>query len=427
MNINKLIETIETGGLDDKFTSLYPGADILEVRTRYLDAAGNFLGMFGPGREVMLLSVPGRSELSGNHTDHNCGCVIAASVDLDIIAVASPRPDRQIRLKSEGLPQNRVDIDKYTRPDPALYGNSDSLIAGVCAGFAQSVYAVGGFDAYTTSKIAKGAGLSSSAAFEVMVGCILNHMYNGGKVDSVSIAKVAQYAENEFFGKPCGLMDQIACAYGGIVAIDFADPKSPVIEKLNFDLTKRGYNLCIVDSGGSHAGLTDEYAAVAAEMRAVASHFGRACLREVDEKELMSAIPELRVACGDRAVLRALHFVGENRRVAEQKQALREGDLDCYFAGVRASGRSSFCYLQNVFSIKNAKEQGLSLALCLAEKYLTGKTAAWRVHGGGFAGSIQAYVKSGDVEGFRRLMDRVFGREACSVLHIRREGALRLC
>ena len=426
MNINKLIETIEAGELDDIFSSLYPGVDILDVRTRYFDAAENFLGMFGSGREVMLFSVPGRSELSGNHTDHNCGCVIAASVDLDIIAVASPRPDRQIRLKSEGLPQNRVDIDRHTRPDPAYFGNSDALIAGMCAGFVQSGYAVGGFDAYTSSKIAKGAGLSSSAAFEVMVGTILNHLYNDRKVDIVEIAKIAQYAENEFFGKPCGLMDQIACAFGGIVAVDFANPKNPVIEKLDFDLTARGYNLCIVDTRGSHAGLTDEYAAIPAEMKAVASHFGRTCLREVDEKELMAAIPDLRAKCGDRAVLRALHYIGENRRVAGQKQALREGDLDRFFAGVIASGRSSFCYLQNVFSTKNVLNQGLTLALCLAERYLADKPAAWRVHGGGFAGSIQAYVKSSDVKGFRQLMDGVFGRGACSVLNIRRQGALCL-
>ncbi|MGI6166655.1 MAG: galactokinase [Eubacteriales bacterium] len=427
MNINRLIETIETGGLDDKFTSLYPGANILDVRRRYLDAAENFLGMFGSEREVMLFSVPGRSELSGNHTDHNRGCVIASSVDLDIIAIASPRPDRQIRLKSEGLPQNSVDIDGYTMPDPAKFGNSDSLIAGMCAGFSKSGYAVGGFDAYTTSTIPKGAGLSSSAAFEVMVGTILSHLYNSGKVDNVEIAKIAQYAENEFFGKPCGLMDQIACAVGGIVAIDFASPANPLIEQLDFDLTLRGYNLCIVDTRGSHAGLTDEYAAIPGEMKAVATHFGRTYLREVDERELMAAMTELRVKYGDRAVLRALHFMEENKRVAEQKQALREGDLGRYFAGVVASGRSSFCYLQNVYSPKNVREQGLSLALCLAEKYLAGKTAAWRVHGGGFAGSIQAYVQSDDVEGFRQLMDGVFGRGACSVLYIRREGALRLC
>jgi len=427
MNINCLIKTIETGGLDDIFASLYPGADILDVRTRYLDAAKNFLGMFGPGREVMLFSVPGRSELSGNHTDHNRGCVIASSVDLDIIAIASPRTDRQIRLKSEGLPQNSVDIDRYTKPDPAKFGNSASLIAGMCTGFAKSGYSVGGFDAYTTSKIPKGTGLSSSAAFEVMVGTILNHFYNGGKVDNVEIAKIAQYAENEFFGKPCGLMDQIACAVGGIVAIDFASPENPLIEKLDFDLTSRGYNLCIVDTRGSHAGLTDEYAAIPGEMKEVASHFGRTCLREVDERELMAAIPELREKYGDRAVLRALHFMEENKRVAEQKQALRGGDLGRYFACVIASGRSSFCYLQNVFTPKNIKEQGLSLALCLAEGYLAGKTAAWRVHGGGFAGSIQAYVKSDDVEGFRQLMDGVFGRGACSVLNIRQQGAIRLC
>jgi galactokinase len=260
-----------------------------------------------------------------------------------------------------------------------------------------------------------------------MIGNILNHLYNNGKINNIEIAKIAQYAENVFFGKPCGLMDQVACAAGGIVAIDFADTKHPIIDQLDFDLTGRGYSLCIVNTGGSHADLTDDYASVPAEMKAVAAHFGHSCLREVNEDELIPAIPALRTECGDRAVLRALHFFAENKRVSEQKAALLSEDLDKYFAGVISSGRSSFCYLQNVYTTKNVREQGLSLALSLAEKYLTGKRAAWRVHGGGFAGTIQAYVPSADVPGFRKLMDSVFGNGATAELHIRPTGALKLC
>ena len=285
---------------------------------------------------------------------------------------------------------------------------------------------MGGFDAYTTSNVLKGSGLSSSAAFEDMIGNILNHLYNDGKVDNVEIAKLAQYAENVFFGKPCGLMDQVACAVGGIVAIDFADPVAPVIEKIDFDMTKKGYHLCIVNTGGNHADLTDDYASVPAEMKAVAAHFGKAVLREVDGEALRREIPVLREKVGDRALLRALHFLKENERVAKQKAALTKGDFEAFLREVLASGRSSFCYLQNVYTCKNLTEQGLSLALCLAENVLADKTAAWRVHGGGFAGTIQAFVPTEAVEAFRTAMDEVFGSGKCIVLQIRPEGAVRL-
>jgi galactokinase len=296
----------------------------------------------------------------------------------------------------------------------------------MCAGFKSKGYRIGGFDACTTSNVLKGSGLSSSAAFEDMVGNILSHMYNDGKVDNVEIAKLAQYSENVFFGKPCGLMDQVACAVGGIVAIDFKDPKAPVINKVDFDISAAGYNLCIVNTGGNHADLTDDYASVPAEMKSVAAYFGKSVLREVDEAEFFASIAALRESVGDRAVLRALHFFGENKRVAAQKAALDASDLDAYFVEVLASGKSSFCYLQNVYTTKNLKEQGLSLALCLADGYLAGKRAAYRVHGGGFAGTIQAYVPMEDVDGFRALMDGVFGEGKCIVLRIRPEGAVRI-
>ena len=428
MTAQNLILEISNGALDSRFSALYPDAPVKKLQNRYIDAIRAFCDIYGDAGEISLFSVPGRSELSGNHTDHNHGCVIAGSIDLDIIAVARAREDGVIKLKSEGFPEDVVIISDFSAPRPDRFGRSDALIAGVCAGFTAAGYAVGGFDAYTTSNVLKGSGLSSSAAFEDMVGNILNHMYNGGKVSYIEISKISQFSENKFFGKPCGLMDQVACAAGGIVAIDFADPAAPIVNKLDFDITAAGYCLCIVDTGGNHADLTADYAAVPTEMKAAAAHFGKACLREVDENEFIAAIPALRGECGDRAILRALHFFEENRRVAYQRDSLAKGALDAYLDTVIASGRSSFCYLQNVYTTANVSEQGLSLALCLTEKYLSGvsKKSAFRVHGGGFAGTIQAYVPTERVDGYKALMDATFGAGACAVLHIRPEGAIKL-
>ena len=411
---------------DSRFCEIYGSAALETQKARYLHAVEEFEKLYGADREAALYSVAGRSELSGNHTDHNHGCVIAASIDLDIIAVASPSAGSVIRVKSEGFPEDVVDFGVYNAPNPARYEKSDSLIAGMVAGFRKEGLAVGGFDAYTTSNVLKGSGISSSAAFEDMIGNILNYVYNDGKVSNVEIAKLAQYAENRFFGKPCGLMDQMACAVGGIIAIDFRDPSAPVIEQTDFDLSAAGYNLCIVNTGGNHADLTGDYASVPAEMKSVAAYFGKEVLRDTDENAVLAAIPALREKVGDRAILRALHFFAENRRVAAQKAALKAGDLDTFLANVIASGRSSFCYLQNVYTTKNVSEQGLSLALCLAERVLSGKRAAWRVHGGGFAGTIQAFVPTEDVAEFRAVMDAAFGEGRCMVLRVRPEGALRV-
>ena len=426
MNAAQLIRAIENGAIDESIVTLSGKEAIAYQRSRYLTVVREFAERYGEDRELTLYSVSGRSELSGNHTDHNYGCVIAASIDLDVIAAVSPREDSVIRVKSEGFPEDVVDVNLYTEPDIARYGTSASIIAGMADGFRRNGYAVGGFDAYTTSNVLKGSGLSSSAAFEDMIGNILSHLYNDGKVSCVEIAKLAQYSENVFFGKPCGLMDQVACAVGGIVAIDFGNPASPVIDQIDFDLSAAGYRLCIVNTGGNHADLTDDYAAIPTEMKAVAAHFGKKVLRECTEEEIVKAIPALRKTVGDRAILRTLHFLRENERVASQKTALLSGDLDSYFAGVLSSGRSSFCYLQNVYTTKNVQEQGLSLALALAEGYLVGKKAAFRVHGGGFAGTIQAYVPENDVDGFRALMDSSFGEGACAVLRVRPRGAVRV-
>ena len=426
MTTSELKAALLGGQFDARLTYIYGEAALEAQKARYAAAVTEFESIYGTDRDAALYSVAGRSELSGNHTDHNFGCVVAASIDLDIIAVAAPNADHTVRVKSEGFPEDVVDLNTFKAPNPDRFGRSDALIAGMAAGFLKDGYKVGGFDAYTTSNVLKGSGISSSAAFEDMIGNIFNHIYNDGKVDNVEIAKLAQYSENQFFGKPCGLMDQMACGVGGIIAIDFADPTAPIIEKVDFDITAAGYNLCIVNTGGNHADLTDDYASVPAEMKAVAAAFGKKVLREVDEDELIAKIPALRETLGDRAIMRALHFFAENRRVALQKAALSEGDLDRFFENVIASGRSSFCYLQNVYTSKNLTEQGLSLALCLAERVLGGKKAAWRVHGGGFAGTIQAFVPTEDVETFRTTMDAAFGEGRCMVLRIRPVGAVKI-
>ncbi len=432
--MNNMIKKLSSGELDEILAPLY-GQHISSRRDRLIALCESYAEYFGANDDISLFSVPGRSELSGNHTDHNHGRVIAASIDLDIIAAATPRSDGIIRLKSEGFPEDRVDINTYTAPDASNYGRSSALIAGMVAGFRKKGYKVGGFDALTTSNVLKGSGLSSSAAFEVMVGNILNHLYNDGRIDNVEIAKLAQYSENEFFGKPCGLMDQMACAVGGIVAIDFEDTAAPVIEKIAFDFDVAGYKLCIVDTGGNHADLTDDYAAVPAEMKAVAALFGKSVLREVSEDEFRAAIPALREKVGDRAVLRALHFFDENRRVKNQKDVLQSavedpGQIDTclrvFFNRVRESGRSSYCYLQNVYTTKNVSEQGLSLALCLCDHVLGDVWGAYRVHGGGFAGTVQAYVPDDRVESFKKTLEAVFGEGSCYVLRIRPCGAIKL-
>ncbi len=426
MNIKNIVENISNGALDATFERLYGKAAIPSQKDRFLNALSRFSTLYGCEREVSLFSIPGRTEISGNHTDHNRGCVIAGSVDLDIIAVAAKRDDNIIKIKSEGHREDVVDTDRFTTPDPSLFGKSSAIIAGVCVGLKNAGYAIGGFDAYTSSCVPGGSGLSSSAAFENTVGTIISHFYNDAKVSPVEIAKISQFSENEFFGKPCGLMDQVACAYGGIVAIDFADPKSPVIEQLGFDLRGAGYSLCIIKTGGNHADLTDDYAAVPSEMKAVAKELGVEYLRQTDKETLRRAIPSLRKTVGDRAILRACHFFDENERVAKLKAALKEKDLDAFFDGILASGRSSFCYLQNVFTTKNVSEQGVSLALCIAEDFLKNNGGAWRVHGGGFAGTVQSFVPSDKVSDFSNAIEGVFGEGSCLVLSIRPDGAIKL-
>ena len=427
MNLRNVIKLISDGRLDAMLSMLYGNEAVASQRARYLGVVEAFASRYGDDREIEIYSVPGRTELSGNHTDHNYGRVIAASVDLDMIAVVSPRDDGILCLKSEGFSEDVVDPSSFRTPAADRFGTSAALMAGVCVGFLDRGYRIGGFDAYTSSNVPKGSGLSSSAVFENMIGTILHHCYNDGEIDPVEIAKISQFAEREFFGKPCGLMDQLACVLGGVVAIDFTSPEAPSMEQVALDLSAYGYGLCIVNTGGNHADLTEDYASVPAEMKAAAAYFGHSVLREGSEEELMSALPALRTAVGDRAVLRALHFFRENRRVAQQLASLRAGDLQGFLEEVSASGRSSFCYLQNVYTHKNLKEQGISLALCLCDTLLARTDGAWRVHGGGFAGTVQAYVPIKDMAEFCSRMEEVFGEGACTVLRIRPQGAQKLC
>lgn len=425
MNITEIKEKIASGVLDAAFTRLYGAENIPAQRARYTEAADSFAGLFGSNREIHIFSVPGRSEVSGNHTDHNHGRVLAAAVNLDIIAVVSARDDDTVTVKSKGFEADTMKLSELAPVEKENF-HSASLIRGVADGMKKNGHKIGGFDAYTTSNVLKGSGLSSSAAFEVIIGTIHNYLYNEGSVGAPEIARIAQYAENVYFGKPSGLMDQTACAVGGFIAIDFEDPKNAKIEKIPFDLTAAGYRLCITDTGGNHADLNEDYASVPAEMKLVASKFGKEVLRGLTKDDLLPKITELRAFCGDRAVLRALHFVAENDRVAVQADALRKGDFNAFLGFVRDSGRSSFMWLQNVYTTKNVSEQGVTLALCITEQLLAGSNYACRVHGGGFAGTMQAFVPEEKVASYREGMETVFGKGACTPLSIRADGAVML-
>ncbi len=402
----------------------YKREDIEAQKARYIRIASSFEEFYGADREVSVFSAPGRTEVCGNHTDHNHGKVLAASVNLDAVAVAGKNDENIVRVKSEGYKMDVVDLsDLGVMPEER--GKSQSLVRGVCAAFKNRGYKIGGFDAATASDVLSGSGLSSSAAFEVLLGTMLNHLYNDGKISPVEIAQIAQFAENEYFGKPCGLMDQMACSVGGFVMIDFNDPSAPVIEKLGFDFGACGHALCIVDTGGNHADLTDEYAAVRSEMENVASKFGKNVLRDVDRAEFEEKISVVRDSAGDRAVLRAMHFYNENTRVVKQAAALKAGDFEAFKALVIESGFSSYMYNQNVYTCKAPASQPVSLALAICQEILSGK-GAWRVHGGGFAGTIQAFVPMDLLDEFKSKICAVFGEKSCYVLNIRPEGGIKV-
>lgn len=382
-----------------------------------------FCGRFSREAEY-IFSAPGRTELSGNHTDHQHGCVLAAAVTLDTRAAVAKNADRRIRIQSEGYPLCEIALDDLTvRPEEI--NTTAALVRGVAARFQQLGCEVGGFDAYVTSTVLPGSGLSSSAAFEVLTGTIINHLFFAEKATPVEIAQIGQYAENVYFGKPCGLMDQTASSVGNIITIDFADPEHPAVERLDFDFASCGYSLCILDSGADHAELTDEYAAIPREMKQVAAVFGKNVLREVEESEFYARIAEARKACGDRAVLRAIHFFEENRRVLLQVRALQNDNFNAFLHYVTESGRSSQLYLQNVTPLGASAHQDMAFTLALVEKLLDGHGAC-RVHGGGFAGTALAFVPKERLQQFREGFEAVMGEGSCHVLAIRAEGGVLL-
>lgn len=423
MKTAELKKLLSEGALE-RYSELY--SDIKYHTDRMIKAIDRFSEMYGEDRDIAIFSVPGRSEIMGNHTDHNHGCVLAGAIDRDIIAVASKNCDNVVRFHSEGYPEDVVSIEDARTNSGFKQGSSRALVGGVINAFMNDGYSVGGYDAYSTTEVLKGSGLSSSAAFEVMVGNILNHLYNDGKVDNKEIAKFSQYAENEYFGKPSGLMDQMACAVGGFVYIDFETPSAPAVESIEFSMAKAGYSLCIVNTGGNHANLTDDYAAIPREMRAVSAVFGKENLRGLTEEDIISRIASLRAEVGDRAILRSLHFLRENDRVNSARRALIESNVGDFLRLVLESGRSSFEYLQNVYTTKNVSEQGISLALCVTDGLLGDKGCAYRVHGGGFAGTIQVFVKNEYADDYCRKINAVLGEGSAMKLNIRPRGAIKL-
>ena len=419
-----LARAIETGSFDSRLRELYAQSEIAGQRARYLSLLRRFQGLFGPG-PVRLVSSPGRTELGGNHTDHNQGKVLAASIQLDSIAAVRPQAGMGVELHSEGYTDPfKVDLSDLARREEEA-GRSEALIRGIAARLVSGGSRVGGFVGCMASSVARGSGLSSSASVEILIGSVFNLLFNDGGISSLALAITGQYAENNYFGKPCGLMDQIACSTGGIVAIDFLDPLKPEISQIDVDFTSRGLSLIVVDTGGSHADLTADYAAIPSEMRAVASELGGAVCRDIRRSDLLSALPAIRAAVGDRAVLRALHFFDENERVERQAEALRAARIDDYLAEVRSSGRSSMELLQNGYPISASREQGIPLALALSEPFVRHRGAA-RVHGGGFAGTIQSYVPLERVDEYRALMSRVFGPKAVTRLSVRPRGVVAL-
>ena len=421
----KMIRSLRNGEHDNALKKMYAldgeQESLDRARKRAVHVVEEFQKQFAPAPDVdvALFSGPGRTEIGGNHTDHQHGRVLCGSVDLDMLACAAPNGLDMIRICSEGYPVVNVALNQLF-PREEERNTSAALVRGVAAKMVDLGYTLFGFDAYVTSDVLSGSGLSSSAAYEILVGNILNH-YCGGALDAVEIAKVGQYAENIYFGKPCGLMDQMGASVGGAISIDFNDPTAPVVRKVEYDFSKCGHALCIVDTGSCHADLTDDYAEITREMGAVASYFGKQVLRDIPEADFFAAIPSLRVCCGDRAVLRAIHYYEDDRRAVAEADALANGDFEQFLALVNESGISSATNLQNIWSVDSPKQQAVTLALALGKKLLNG-TGAIRVHGGGFAGTIQAFVPNDKLAAFKTGMETVLGPRKCHVLHIRPQG-----
>jgi galactokinase len=424
--ISALIEKINDGK-NPLFQELYgtEEAVLKEQASRYAALMNEFQKVYGTD-DVDLFSSPGRTEIGGNHTDHNYGRVLAGAVNLDNIAVAAKNGTNIIRVKSAGYPEFQVDLSSLEIDESQFY-TSSSLVKGICARMKEKGYEIGGFDACIEGRVPKGSGLSSSASFEVLIGAIVNHLFNNGKMSAVENAIIGQWSENNYFGKPCGLMDQTACSVGGLITIDFEDPSKPIVKEVNFDFVSTGFSLVITDVGGGHDDPASqaEYASLPTEMKAVAKELGVDVLRKVTLKQIVDKIPEIRKKTGDRAILRAYHFQGDNQRVVDQVAALEKNDFQAFLKMVVESGYSSYMYNQNIFDVVHKDEQVVSLALALSEMVLKGK-GAWRVHGGGFGGTIQAFVPQDLLDEYTKTLEHVYGKGKCHKLFIRAKGSVKL-
>ena len=425
MNLSEMKNAFLSGEYNQKLNYLYGSGNAAAAAERYVQAIDEFIDFFGYAHgDFYAFSAPGRTELCGNHTDHNYGKVLAGAVNIDVIGIVCKNDSGKIRVKSRGHGINEINIGEL-EPVKQEEGKSNSILRGVTARIKQLGYRIGSFDAYTVSSVPAGSGLSSSAAYECLLGCILSGLYNDFAINNVQLAQISQFAENVYFNKPCGLMDQLTIATGSAVKFDFKDINNPSIEKLEFDFGATGYSLCITNTGGSHADLTDDYAAVRGEMEAVAAFFGKKVLREVPKEEVIQNIPAIRKKLGDRAVLRAMHFYGENEKVDAAAQALKNKDFEAFLEQINASGLSSYMYNQNVFSPRVPEQQGISLGINIAQRVL-GKRGAFRVHGGGFAGTTQAFVPNELVAEYKSSMESVFGENSCWVLSIRPCGPIQV-
>ena len=426
MTIQEFAAAVSNGSLDELFSHLYGRSEkeLLRQRARYLCAMERFSKLNPELDDIRIFSAPSRTEVGGNHTDHQHGCVLAGAVDLDAIALVHLNDEGTIRIVSDGYGTIELETSDLS-PAKAEKGTSAALVRGIASRFTELGADITGFDAFITSDVQSGSGLSSSAAFEVLIGTVIDKCFNGGKAGAEGIAKAGQYAENVYFGKDCGLMDQMISAVGGFVSVDFKDPSEPLIKPVSFDLISSGYCLCMTDTRSSHSDLTDDYAAIPAEMSSVAEALGAEYLRDADEQEYFKKLPELRKVCSDRALLRAAHFFGENERAVLEAEALSGGDLEEFFRLVNESGDSSAFLLQNLFSPEKPLEQDIPLAIMLSRHVLKGSGAV-RVHGGGFAGSIQAFVPSYLSEVYMSEMDRLFGIGSCRILTIRPVGSTEI-
>ena len=425
MNLSDWKKRLLTEDFQKKLNVLYPGK-AKENLPRYKHLLDLFSATYPEDikEDIHLFSAPGRTEIGGNHTDHEHGRVLAASVDLDMIGAAVPTDDGKVSILSEGYPACTIDLtDMSVRKEEV--NTTAALIRGVVRRFMDLSCPISGFRAVVTSAVLPGSGISSSAAFEVLIGNMVNGLFYGGKADPVEIAQISQYAENVYFGKPSGLMDQTASSVGNILTIDFADPSNPIVEKLDVDFDSMGYRLVIINCWASHADLTDEYTAIPVEEQEVAGFFNKKVLNEVPKEAFMERIPELRKAFGDRAVLRSLHFYADTERVPRQVEALKKGDVNTFLRLVNESGRSSWMYLQNIVPCGANKHQEMAIALALCDELLAGR-GAFRVHGGGFAGTCQAFVPDDMIDSFTERMNRLLGEGSCHVLSIRPTGGCEL-